>query len=98
MASGTMEAAKYSTANSPHGTSQRDGRIKSQMRSRAGNDLRMSIDDEVIPVKKARYAGCETEQRCQHQALSRPSPPNHLFLRSSMRFEGAYRAQKLGIV
>ena len=36
----------------------------------AGNDLRMSIDDEMIPAEKAGYARREAEQRSQHQALA----------------------------
>ena len=61
----------------------------------AGNDLRMSVDDEVIPVEEAGYARRKAEQRSQHQPLAYPSPPDRLALRRSIRFDGAYHAQHL---
>src|SRR5580765_5839147 len=60
----------------------------------AGNDLRMSVYDEIIAAKEAGYARREAEQRSQHQALAYPSPPDHLALGPGYRIDGAYHTQR----
>ena len=58
----------------------------------AGNDLRMSIDDKMIPLKEDGRARRQAEKHPQHQALTQPPLPDHLALCLSNRIDRTYHA------